>query len=347
MFRAAHARAVLLAFALCVPARSARAEAPVDDGSSPPFQLSYEAPPGQCPNAHAFLGAIRARTERARLAAPGDESAVSIAVRIGASPGAPVAGRLEIREPDGTRQERAVESATCDEVAKALALVVALYLDPDATIAPEPPAPPPPPPTPPRRSAEPPPPAPPPPARGYAVGIGAGAAVGLLGGLAPAVAPLGRLFGEVTVARPNEGSGGLASRLRPSARLSFDAATATGDVAAGTQRYFLFAGSLRLCPLDVRAEGTLHLGPCGGLQGGVHRGVSEGVPNARAQDKPWLAPSATVHASLSVAERVTVELEAGAVFPLVHTRFFLGPDVTLWKVPAVTGTANAAMTVWF
>jgi len=350
MSPAAHARAVLLAFALASIAPEVAAQ-PSAGGYSPPFQLAYEAPRDRCPDAPAFLAAIHARTERARLATPDEkETAVAITVRIATPPGGPVAGRLEIHEPDGARQERAVESATCEEVAKALALVVALYLDPDATTAPEPPTPAPQPPSPTPASVSPPPPrrheASAETRRAAALELGAGAGGGIAGGIGPAAAPLGRAFVEATIdgARTD---GALPPWMRPSVRVSLDVGTSTGEVAAGSQRYLLLAGALRLCPVDLALGRGAHLGPCGALQAGVHRGTSGGVPNARAQDKPWVAPSATLHASLALAEAVTVELEGGVVVPSIRTRFFLAPSTTLWRTPAVAPTGSAAVTLWF
>ncbi len=349
----ARARAVLLTLvSLAGATRAARAE-PADAALSPPFTLSYHAPPDRCPDADAFLGAIRARTERARIAAPGDETAVAFSVRITTGPAGRVVGRLEIREPDGMRQERSVESATCNEVAQALALVGALYLDPDAIAGPAPPPPPPPP----ARSS--PPPRPPPTATSprpnvprtpetaarRAFDIGGGIGGGLLGGIGPSAAPLGRVFGEMAL--EGEAIDRSLSWARPSARLSIEAATSSGDVVAGSQRYVLAAGTLRLCPVDVAVVPAFHLGPCAAVQAGAHRGTSQGVPNARDQDKPWIAPVASVHASLSLAKTLSVELEGGLSFPLVKTRFFLGPDVTLFRAPVVAATATAAVTAWF
>ncbi len=353
------ARAVLLTLASSLSVTGLARAQPVHQGVSPPFQLAYDAPPDVCPNAIAFFGAIRARTERARLARPG-EPAVAIGVRIKALRGGSVVGRVEIREPDGVGQERTVESASCKEVAQALALVIALYLDPDATTGampetePESEPAPPPSPEPARRrrprsnDVVPPPPHPShpshPPQRAalaLAAGVGAGAA----GGIGPSVGLLARAFGEITIdgasiVRPM-------SWARPSLRLLLDFATTSSEVAAGSQTYVLVAGGLRLCPVDVALGRGIFAGPCAGMQAGVHRGTSAGVPNARDQDKPWLSPLGTAHALFPVAERLTVELEAGVVVPLVRTRYFLGPDVTLFRTPDVAGVLSAAVAYRF
>src|SRR5690349_14735342 len=99
----------------------------------PPFRLVYEAPASACPDREAFLHEIFARTQRPRLAPDGEDGpAIAIRVAIDVKSESSSTGRLEMREPDGTNETREVSGQTCTEVAKALALVTALVLDPDA-----------------------------------------------------------------------------------------------------------------------------------------------------------------------------------------------------------------------
>ncbi|MBX3214421.1 MAG: hypothetical protein KF850_20465 [Labilithrix sp.] len=338
MYGATRARAVVLAIAATVAARPAHAE-PVDE-DSPRFRLLYEAASDTCPNAPAFLAAVRARTERPRLAGPG-ESAPVFAVSIRDEPArGQVVGRLEIREEDGTRQERVVESETCSDVAKALALVVALYLDPDATSdrEPSPDEPPASPPKPaPKPRVEAPPPAPPP----RTIVFGAGAAAGVLGGVGPAVAPRAGVFAGMQIA--------VGSRpwARGSLRLSADVSSSEANVGVGSQSYRLVTGTLRACPVRLPLASVLSLAPCAGMQAGVHRGTTSGIPNARAEDKTWLASTGTASLEVELSRSVTVELEGGVVAPLRRTRFFLAPDITLFRTPAVAGTGGVAVLVRF
>jgi hypothetical protein len=337
MYWATRARAILLALALSLSARGAHAQ-PAEATDSPRFHLVYEASAESCPNAPAFLGAIRARTERPRLAAPG-ESAALLQVTITRTAASPVTGRLEIREPDGTRQERAIESDTCAEVAKALALIAALYLDPDAALVPEPPS----------LSASPPPPRsrppePPPPTAARETGrhatFGIGVGAGVLGGVGPSIAPVAGVFGDVTLA------GRRPSWLRPSIRAGAVFATSTGEV-VGAQRYFLIAGAVRVCPIELPLRAWLGVGPCAGLQAGVHRGTSQGIPNAQAEDRPWVSPTATLRSSLILDGALGLELEGGVAVPLIETRFFLAPDLTLFRTPPVVGIGTATVTLRF
>jgi hypothetical protein len=313
--------------------------AEVETGESPQFHLAYQTKLESCPNAPAFLGAIRARTERPRLAGPGEE-AVTFAVTISGEAAGPVIGRLEIREIEGSRQQRTVEGPSCAEVAKALALIVALYLDPDAATGPEPervPEPGPAPPSAPRKQSS-----PPLPPTESAIRVGGGGALGALGGVGPSIAPFLTAFVEATYRGP-----GPLSWLRPSARLGIELATTAAEVGPGSERYFLAAGVARLCPVRVPLPERFRVAPCGGMMMGVHRGTSDGVPNGRAQDRAWLTPATTLVVGFDVSHDVAFELEGGALFPLVPTRFFLGPDLTLFRAPPVAGTASAAVVVRF
>lgn len=341
MYGATRAGAVV--FAIVVAAsRPARAEPP-GEPDSPRFRLLYEAASDACPNAPAFLAAVRARTERPRLAAPGESAPVFAVTIQDEPPRGRVVGRLEIREEDGARQERVVESETCSDVAKALALVVALYLDPDATIerepAPEEPLVSPPAPATKRRVEASLPPPPPPPRR--PIVLGAGVAAGVLGGVGPSVAPRAGAFVAMEI------DAGPRAWSRGSLRLSADASASDADVGAGSQSYRLIAGALRVCPARLPLASRVALAPCAGMQVGVHRGTTSGIPNARAEDKTWLATTGTASLGVDLSRTVTVELEGGLVAPLRRTRFFLAPDLTLFRTPALAGTGGAAVLVRF
>jgi hypothetical protein len=145
-------------------------------------------------------------------------------------------GHLEVRDADGAEQKRVVSSRTCTEVAKALALVAALILDPDAQdpLAPAPP----PAPAPPRPH-------------------------GATGGIGPTLAPvLAPVLGAVD--HPS-------SLIAPSFRVTASAAFTSSGLATGTATYTWLGGTLRACPVRARARfigGLVRVGPvdleCGG-----------------------------------------------------------------------------------
>ena len=94
-----------------------------------PIRIAYHAP-ARCPNEPQFLGEVFARTGLARSAAEGEparEFTVDIADRAGGS----LSGSLEIHSADGPVSRREMTANRCDELVSALALMVALAVDPE------------------------------------------------------------------------------------------------------------------------------------------------------------------------------------------------------------------------
>ena len=103
-----------------------------------PIHLDYQASPG-CPDEAAFLNRVRSRTGRARFVGPAARARrFSVTIDAGAS-GA--TGRVVVVETDGVEHTRHLDAGTCEDVADALGLIVALAIDPRASSAPSPPPP--------------------------------------------------------------------------------------------------------------------------------------------------------------------------------------------------------------
>jgi hypothetical protein len=339
------------------------ATAPED---SPHFHLTYVAP-ADCPDRNAFLGAIRARTPRPQLAAD-DEVAVTFVVTLEVEPTGST-GHLDVREPDGDAQKRSVSSRTCSEVARALALVVALVLDPDALTAPEPaiveppttpPAPSPAagpaaasPPQKPRQAS----PAPAPPRKAMWRAAG-GVEIGALGGVAPAVAPLFGAFADLELVPSAASATSLAAGhgmpklswpvlLTPSFRVTARFAASSSDLPAGSQTYWWTGGTFRVCPIHLPLPRRFRVGPCGAFEVAAHYGTTQGVPNPSSNLDLWLAPEAGGSFEWAASPALTFELQGGAVFPMRRTRFFLAPSTTLFEVPTVSATGTVALRLRF
>lgn len=280
-----------------------------------------------------------------------DEASEAISFRVAIEGGATsTSGQLDVREPGGATQQRSVSSRTCGEVAKALALVAALILDPDARTSdaetpPFPESPPVPPAPPPLAPARPPPrsaPSPAPPAATlapHAWRIAAGGELGAIGGIGPDLAPMGGAFIDV----------GLRTRrlLAPAFRLTVDLAATGNDLRSGSQSYWWLAWTLRGCPIHVVLPARFRLGPCVGLQIGVHHGVTSDVANPTSHSDLWLAPLAEGTLEWAATPKITVELRGGGLVPLRRTRFFLAPNTTLYEVPPVAGTFGLSFRVTF
>lgn len=319
-----------------VPARASAAP----EGDGPAFRVSsYEAPEGTCPDRDAFVAEILARTRRPRLADDETSPAIDVRVVLEAEPER-ASGRLDLREPDGTSETRAVTSRTCAEVARALALVTALLLDPDARTEPEPlpepePEPPPPPPVrPPPRPAprRPPPPPPPPPPSPWQAS--AGAEAGIHGGIGPAAAPVAGVFAEI--------------ERGARARLSFQAARTASDLPNDAAHTYEWVGATaRVCPVHLALPGHLRVAPCGAFEIAAHRATTQRVKSPTTNLELWLAPAALASVEWTIRPDVAVELQGGALFPLRRTRFFLAPSTTLFEVPAAAGTATLGVRLRF
>jgi hypothetical protein len=102
------------------------------DDLGEPIRLEYRAETG-CPDEGAFVARVRARTARARLVGPG-EHARTFVVELGT--GMRPSGSVTVMNGERSDGTRRLDADTCDEVADALALMVALALDPRALSAP-------------------------------------------------------------------------------------------------------------------------------------------------------------------------------------------------------------------
>jgi hypothetical protein len=102
------------------------------DGLGEPIHLEYRSPTG-CPDEAAFVARIRGRTTAARFVEQG-EAARTFGVVL--ETGSPPAGTVTVTEGERGGGARRLEADSCEHVADALALIVALALDPHALAAP-------------------------------------------------------------------------------------------------------------------------------------------------------------------------------------------------------------------
>lgn len=284
--------------------------APPAQADVPAVDLSYHAA-SACPDAAAFLAAVRAQTPNLRPAPPGTP-ARKLAVTIRITP-TQLEGRLRIEEIDGATSNRDVAAARCDDLVSALALVTALAVDAGP---PSPVAPPPPPTVPP----------PEPPATLPPATPGrweAGAHVAAFGALAP-----GTTSGiESFVDRSQWDRSGPAYSFRA----AFALAGSPTSMNAGGAASFRWTGArLGVCPLALLAA-SFTVRPCAGLDLGVLRGQGEGLARPRAQARAWIAATLAARAQWTLAGALVLELDGGLAFPFIRDRFvFTRPsaDVT-------------------
>jgi hypothetical protein len=282
-----------------------------------PVRFEVEAP---CTDAPRFAESVSARTPRITPtdARDGDTVQVKVEGTRGSFVIVPRGG-----EPSAPRT---LEGSSCEEIASALGLAVALVFDPDATDKPNPtrpPSPPPspsPPPPPPLPHTHPPPPPPP------------TLAIGLSGTVAGANdLPLGVMaFGEF-----------LSKRI--SARLAFGFQHTTVEVASRTADFTWGLVVPDVCPLRL-VSAPLELTPCLGMALGVVEAQPNDIAGATAFTRAWIAPKPLVRARLLLSSTFAVEAQLGLEIPLVRSRYTFAGQ-TAYDVAAVV--PSFALGAWF
>ena len=300
------------------------------------MRLQYEAPSG-CPDEQAFYAAIEARTALVRPAREGETARV-FRVRVTVDRSGSV-GELRAVEEGRDTTGRRVEAPTCDEVVQALALTVALSIDPMASIAPTRP-----PPAPPASSSAPPP--PPPPKRS-----------------APAAAtPAPRSFGfelgvEAVIAHPLEPylhAGGAivagvdwpyAGVLTPSIQLGVgqlrnDLLSTPADAALA-----LTTAAITLCPTRFVLSEKFDARLCARGEGGVLAGRGRDVLAPRTTTRSWWSAGISGQGRFALWSNLELALDAGIMVPLVHRQFVIedpprtAADTPWWSPFAALGVA--------
>jgi hypothetical protein len=318
-------RACLLALLVATPARELRAEA---RAGSP--LVAYRAP-ASCRSASAFSEQVAARTRLWQSA----ELAVQIELQATADG---FSGRVSL-ERQGTRTEREISGTSCDEVVRALALIVAILIDPSADTRPLP------------AGAQPPEvmtgrreplPALPEPTerteRNWFVYAGTEAL--LEGGLAPGLTPGLRIFAGVLHRSP----AAVVSSLRLSALRLQSGSVPAGGVASAA--FALTGVRLEICSFGVGSP-ALRLNPClfGELGGLLAEGTHPAGSNSESQ--LWSALGPALRGSLWHREILFVELEAGAVFPVTDYRFAFKDEPPVYETPVIAGEFGVALGVRF
>jgi hypothetical protein len=321
-------------------ARGADAEPPPAPAPEPPL-VEYAAPAG-CPTGEALAEQIAARTPVFR------ERAAELALRVEvmSEPGG-VLGRASL-VLSGHAAERELRAARCDEVVEALALVVAILVDPNAdtrplpaggVAAPGPATAEPPPGVAPRaalppqaerphavRRSPPPPRGPVPPAE-PAYRFVAGAQAAFVGAVAPELALGPRVFGGVELHRswPWPSSVRLSGARLFSRRLR--------DV-QGSMKLTADLARADACFVRLR-EGRLTLEPCAGLDVGLLRIDASHPRGAEDSGRIWADVGGLIRASVAATDWLGAEVEIGADVPLVQYRFAFQGRAALYRTVPV------------
>jgi hypothetical protein len=308
-----------------------------------PVRLVYRAP-ATCPDEAAFIAAVRARTAEALFVTGAETTSRTFTVSVDAvdpvnAIGAGFKGTLEVTDRQAQTAQRHFEAADCGQVASALALLTALTIDPNASMA-EPPAPPAvarvipisepaPAPLPVRADR---------PRWEFAAGVG----VSLASGLFPAVAVGPALVGEV--AREPRGV------WAPAIRVGLLYAQ-TGFLGPSSSEAQYRWGAVRVEGCPVRAAfATLEVRPCARVDTGFlwADGTESAIAVPTPATKGWLAAGAGARARWFPVRRFFVELEAGALLPITRPTFvFTGPAAVVHRTPPALATGGLGVGVSF
>lgn len=335
--------AAFVTAALVLPARASAA----DPGTGVPpasameaVSLLYEdSPPPDCPTEAEFEAEVEKLTLKAHFTKERQARRVRIELSSG---GRDVVGRLVTG--DGKNQSsREVRGKTCREVASALAIAVALTLDPEALLGPSEPAPPEPlpePPSPvepaPKPEAKPAPappakppakPSPPkrrPPPRGGLPRLHAGLGVGVVleSAWSPQMRPGAKVFGAVA----------LGDRLRAAVGVTSFITREVDDVSFGA---WMVDGAL---VYNVALLGAVRPFASLGYEFGMIQASGSGLPASVAAERPWQAGSAGLGLRFET-DVFFLQVGGSLLVPLSRQRYLVsdpfGKVRTLYEVPAL------------
>jgi len=312
--------------------RSAAAAIAPEQAEPPPAHLEVAAPPG-CATSEDLETRVTQRSARIRFS-PESGAGLALRVAIVSQPAGTVAATLEIAGADGSRAERRLGAATCAEALDALALMIAVLLDPRALVAP--PAPTRPSPAPSLEIAAPAPPLPP---RRW--GVGVGAAAHTISCPMPAAAP-GLSVGVAVASEPGTGH----RVWSPAARLRW-AHDWLGDWRApgGTADFTLDSLELDVCPVALGTSGFAARA-CAAAIGS--RIVARGSLTFMAERhvEYLMAAGASVWLALRVAPHVALEGSLVAGPSLRRDSFAFSPDI-FYRVAPITLTGSLGLGVTF
>jgi len=282
------------------------------------FTLDYQGA-ASCPSEGELLAEVRRRAPGAERVL-GGQSEVRALLTVAAD-GEHQLGIIDIDSSDGPTH-REIEADDCAEVVRALALILAMAIDPEAGSSPrahesvakvEP--------------ARPPPRRPMPTTKPLAFWWAAGASVGLTGGVAPSPSLSEGLLLEL--------GRGHELGFSPHARVAGVHAHGSATARAGSADFDLLGLRIASCPYRISVG--LVLSGCASFDWGRLQGRGSRTSAAQSSSANWFGPGGFVDAELRALPWLRLQLELGALFPLARDRFYFGPDETVHRIPSVAG----------
>jgi hypothetical protein len=246
-------------------------------------------------------------------------------------------GKLTVHARDGSRATREVRAGTCDQSAAALALVVAVAIDPQALLEPAP------------KNEQPPPPpapttAPPETARPidtsgdraqHATRVALGMRWDEISGITPMLRPVLRPFVEIVGDRPGV--------FVPAVRISFAwTRNAHVGLAAGGADFSWYVGRAEICPLRIGSLAA-SLTWCATFDGGALQVSGQDAPAGTKRTRPWASSGIGARGSVRLWRWAFAELELGGAVPWFKDRWVFADGSSLHAAPPVSVWTGAGL----
>ncbi|MDB5221245.1 MAG: hypothetical protein JWO86_9172 [Myxococcaceae bacterium] len=285
------------------------------------MRLTYQAPAG-CPDADAFTVEVRARAPRSSPLGGRSVDVTVTSTTTTSRAATHFEGRVVISDESGVTPSRAVRGETCAEVVRALALTVAMTIDPAEE-------------TPTARSAVVAPPAPvgaaappvdrssPEPTTGEPLHLSAGLKGGVETAVGPLVSPALGMYGELA---------GPHASLRLGAARSVSPLVERG---AGSARFARTTMTFDGCPVRWRATPSLALVPCATFEIGSLTSDGRATVDPESSARLWVAAGLSGRLVWEPFGPIVFELEGRATAPFTRDRFFFRPADDVFQAPIV------------
>jgi hypothetical protein len=290
------------------------------------MRLEYQAPAG-CPDGDAFTAEVRARAPRSSKLG-GRSVEVTVSPTIASSPAATqFEGRVVIADENGVTPSRAVRGDTCAEVVRALALAVAMTIDP-AEELPSAPAAVSAPPAPESAGAPPVERSAPGAAAGQPLHLSAGLKAGAESAVGPLVAPALGIYADLA---------------GPRASLRLGAARSVSPLverSAGSARFARTTATLDGCPVRWRAAATLALVPCATFEIGSLASDGQATIDPESTARLWVAAGLAGRLVWEPASPLVFEVEGRAMAPFTRDQFYFRPASDVFQAPIVAFSAG-------
>jgi hypothetical protein len=140
----------------------------------------------------------------------------------------------------------------------------------------------------------------------------------------------------------------LAGRLlEPTGRLRFERTTVgRASKVGGGARFYRTSGAGDFCPVAFHAH-AFRAQPCSRVEAGTLNAKGHGVDPVRSDTRPWFAVGAVVRLRLEIIAPFFAEVESGLLASVIRDRFYVEPDTSIYRPPAVGATAGIGLGVTF